>query len=87
MWRIQMNHFGLNKSAKKRACNVSVNIELVQHAKSLGLNLSSILEEALLTQVKAKAIEGWKLENQSAIADYNNRIEKEGTFAEQESLL
>lgn len=66
----------------KRAANLSVNAELLDQAKALEINLSATFERALEGEVRARKREQWLAENREAIAAYNERIERDGTFSD-----
>ncbi len=68
-----------DKSAPKRAVNVSVNADLAAKAKALGLNLSEALGTRLAELVAAAERQQWLAENAAAIETYNERVE-EGTI-------
>jgi antitoxin CcdA len=72
----------LTMHSAKKATNLSVNEVLLHKAKSLKINLSALLEEALVTAVVAKEQEQWLAENQKAIEAYNQRIEAQGVFSD-----
>lgn len=63
--------------------NVTVSADLLSEARELGIPLSSVLEEALREKVAAARKERWLRENRDALADYNERAEREGTFGDQ----
>ena len=65
----------------KRAVNVKANQDLVQQAKSFGINLSATFEGALETAVKAARIAQWREENGDAFAAYDKRIADNGVFS------
>lgn len=70
-----------NPEAPKRSVNLSANSDLLRAAKSEGINLSQVFEEALAERVR-KHLEGqWQADNQEAIEHYNARIERDGVFA------
>ena len=70
-----------NPEASKKSVNLSANSDLLRIAKSAGINLSQVFEEALTERVR-KHLEGqWLAENQEAITLYNARIERDGVFA------
>jgi antitoxin CcdA len=69
-------------SAPKKPTNVSVNGDLLLQARALNINLSQALEDRLIDLVLAARERGWLAENERAIADYNNRIEKTGVFSD-----
>ena len=64
-----------DKSAPKRAVNVSVNADLAAKAKALGVNLSEALESRLAELVAAAQGQQWLTENGKAIDAYNERVE------------
>jgi antitoxin CcdA len=66
-----------DKSAPKRAVNVSVNADLAAKAKALGVNLSEALETRLAELVAAAERQQWLAENAAAIEAYNKRVEEE----------
>lgn len=69
-------------SPARRAVNVSAPAELLREAKALGINLSRVLEKGLEDQVRAARRERWLEENREAIAEYNRRVAKHGTFGD-----
>jgi antitoxin CcdA len=71
-----MNSAVYDKSAPKRAVNVSVNADLAAKAKSLGVNLSEALENRLAELVAVAQREQWLKENAAAIEAYNTRVEE-----------
>ena len=71
----------MNAPAKKPT-NVSINSDLLAKAKALKINLSATLENALTEAVSRKQQELWLQENQTAIADYNEFVEREGVFSD-----
>jgi antitoxin CcdA len=68
-------------SAPKKAVNLNANSDLIKTAKHIGVNLSQVFEEAVLTTVKARLEQLWLEENRGAIQDYNAHIEQHGVFA------
>ncbi len=68
--------------APKRPVNLSLNGDLLRLAKELGLNLSSVAEEALAYAVGVRQAELWLKENRKAIQSYNSRIESQGVFSD-----
>lgn len=68
--------------AAKKACNLSINEDLLRQAKELGINLSQTLEaqlEKLVREAKAKA---WAEENREAIESQSRWIEKHGLLSD-----
>jgi antitoxin CcdA len=62
----------------RRATNVSLPAEMVQEAKTLGINLSRACEAGLKAALKDERERRWKIENAERIAAYNEWIEKNG---------
>lgn len=68
--------------AAKKATNLSINSDLLSKARRSGINLSATLEQALTEALLAKQQAQWLAENRSAIASYNEDVEKHGSFAD-----
>lgn len=66
----------------KRAANLTVEQELLDHAKELGINLSSTLERALAVEVQKGLEKRWLEENSSALESYAEYIERHGAFSD-----
>jgi antitoxin CcdA len=62
----------------KKAVNLSIDAELIDEAKSAGMNLSAVLERAL----KEERARRWLAENEEAIADYNRNVEERGVWSD-----
>lgn len=69
-------------TARKVPTNLSVRADLVQQAKALGINLSEVLEHALVEALRQRRREAWIRENGDAIAEYNARVGREGVFSD-----
>ena len=70
-------------TAPKKLTNLTVNVDLLSQAKSLGITLSAVLEQALVAEVRKRKCEAWQRENQAAIAAYNREVETSGAFSDQ----
>ena len=68
--------------ARKTATNLSLRSDLVQRAKSLKINLSSVVEAALESEIRTREQRAWLVENRDAIRAYNERVEREGVFGD-----
>ena len=68
--------------APKKATNLTVNSDLLNKAKSLKINLSATLEEALIVQVKNAQREQWLKENKAAIDELNKLSDENGLFSD-----
>lgn len=64
--------------AHRRAINLSLKVQTIDKAKSLGLNLSATVEALLAEEVERLYWERWNEDNREAIDNYNARIEREG---------
>lgn len=69
-------------AARKIATNLSARAELVREARALGLNLSEIFEQGLRAAIRERRRTLWLAENRDAIDEYNQRITREGSFAD-----
>ncbi len=68
--------------APKRATNLTLNAKMLDTAKELGMNISATVDELLTAEVQRRYWQRWNEDNQGAIADYNARIERDGTFSQ-----
>lgn len=71
-----------DRKAPKQAANLSVNRDLLNAAREAGVNLSAVLEEALVEKVAAAKREHWVRENSDAIADYNDFVDEHGVMSD-----
>jgi len=71
-----------NENAPKKPTNLTVNTDLLSQAKALNVNISSILESALIETLKQKKRDKWLLDNAEAIQSYNDVIEQNGLFSD-----
>lgn len=67
----------------KKKMSLSIDTELSQTAKRLGINLSQEAERGILQAVRNHQDAQWLRENAAAIEAYNARVEKEGLFGEE----
>lgn len=68
--------------ATKKPTNVSINSELLKHARDLKINLSALLESALKDYLRRHQADLWREENREAIARYNDYVEENGVFSD-----
>ncbi len=71
-----------NPNAPKKPTNLSINSDLVKKAKEENINLSSIVETAIVNELKIKKENDWKLDNKEAIKNYNDYIDSIGLFSD-----
>jgi antitoxin CcdA len=76
---MQTEHY--NHEAPKKAVNLSINSDLLAQAKQNHINLSKSLEEILEKHLQKLSQQKWLKQNQEAIEQYNNRVEKKGVFS------
>jgi len=71
-----------NLNAPKKPTNLTINSDLLNKAKELKINISSVLEHALAERVKQTKRDEWLKENADSIANYNAQIESFGLFSD-----
>jgi antitoxin CcdA len=71
-----------NRMAVKKPANLSVNSDLLKAARESGVNLSAVLEEALISRVVAAKRAAWIRQNADAIATYNDFVADNGVFSD-----
>ena len=67
--------------AAKKPTRLSVNSDLLEKARGLGIDLAATLEEALATEVYTRQREIWLEENREAIEAYNEHVAQHGVFS------
>jgi antitoxin CcdA len=75
------------KSARKRAVNLFVDVELLDAARRMNINISETLENRLRSLVRHELERRWEEENREAIAQYNRRVAQEGLLSDHAGLL
>ncbi len=68
--------------APKKSANLRINGDLLVKERELNINLSAILETALLEELNQKQRELWRQENEKAIQAYNRFVEEKGVFSD-----
>jgi antitoxin CcdA len=68
--------------SKKRAVNLSIDAELVALAKEAGINMSSLLEQALRAGLREGLQKKWQAENRDAVRAHNQFIKKHGLLSD-----
>ncbi|WGZ92758.1 MAG: type II toxin-antitoxin system CcdA family antitoxin [Candidatus Thiothrix putei] len=71
-----------DKSSPKRASNLSINSSLLEQARHYKINLSKLLENALIDTLQQKKSSEWLEQNRLALNAYNERIEQRGVFSD-----
>ena len=70
------------RQAKKRAVNLFVDVELLDEARRLNINISETLEQRLRSLVRAEQEKRWLQENRDAISSINAFIDRHGLLAD-----
>lgn len=70
-------------NAPKKATNLSVNSDLLAKSRSLNINLSATLEQALQQQIALAEAAEWAKSNKTAIKAYNAFVEEHGCFGDE----
>jgi len=66
------------RSKIRKATNLSIDPDLIEEAKALGVNASRAAEAGVREAVRAAKAEAWLRENAEAIASSNAWVEKNG---------
>ena len=67
-----------DENAPRRATNITLNVELVEQARELGINLSRACERGIAEAVARKRAELWKEENREALEYAKEFVAKHG---------
>ena len=71
----------------KRSVNLSIQEDLLERARSQGINLSLALENTLRLMIREHARDEWVKENTDAMLQYNEWIDNVGLFNEGDQLV
>ena len=66
----------------KRSANLTIDAALLQEARTLGVNLSRVLEESLRERIAEAKRARWLEENADAIEQHNTRVSSRGVFSD-----
>jgi antitoxin CcdA len=75
-----------DRPCKKRAVKLFVDVELLDEAHRLRINISEALESRLRMIVRAEQERHWLDANKSAIETYNQRVARDGLLADEAGL-
>lgn len=64
--------------ASRRATNITLPIDLLTEARSLGLNISQACESGLKAEIGRIRAEQWMKDNRSALASSNDYVARNG---------
>jgi antitoxin CcdA len=70
------------RTPRRKPTNVSLRADLVDKARGLKINLSSLLEEALIAAIRKREQEDWLAQNAEAIDACNAHMKKHGLFSD-----
>jgi len=76
-----------SRQSKKRAVNLFVDVELLDEARRMNINISESLEQRLRSIIRAERERRWLEENREAIAQYNRRVAEHGLLSDDARLL
>jgi len=72
-----------DRTAAKKATNLSINADLLSKSRALNINLSATLEQALQAELVAAEAEQWRQKSRGAIKAYNEFVEEHGCFGDE----
>jgi antitoxin CcdA len=70
------------EAAQKRPVNLSVSVEILAAAREAHVNLSALLERALISELAGLRRRRWQEENLRAVWAYNEHLTSHGTCFE-----
>ncbi|MDP2786076.1 MAG: type II toxin-antitoxin system CcdA family antitoxin [Sulfurimicrobium sp.] len=65
-------------STSKKATNITLSADVLNEAKSLGINISQACDQFLRELVRQEQERRWQAENAEFIAAYNAGVERDG---------
>jgi antitoxin CcdA len=66
--------------APKKPTNLTLNSKVLEMARELGMNVSQTVDALLAKEVERRYWEQWNARNKEAIAQYNERIGRDGIW-------
>ena len=72
-----------NINSPKKPANLTINSDLLNQAKNMNINISSVLESALSEVVRQRKKEQWLKNNSEAIRSYNAYVSEFGLFSDE----
>jgi antitoxin CcdA len=72
----------IDNAPPRRAVSLRVDANLLREARESHLNLSAMLERALVAQLRRSRAERWLVDNKDAMAAYNALVHQHGAFAD-----
>ena len=74
-------HALYDREASRKPTSLSVNSDLLEKARELGVDVATTLEEALASEVQKRQREAWLEANREAIEVYNELVARDGVFS------
>ena len=71
-----------DEAATKKATNLSLNSDLLSKARRSNINLSALLEHALIDELRKLERSSWLSKNKAAIDELNDLADKNGLFSD-----
>ncbi|PKP90148.1 MAG: post-segregation antitoxin CcdA [Alphaproteobacteria bacterium HGW-Alphaproteobacteria-16] len=66
------------QATRRKATNISLDAELLESARALGVNVSRACERGLASQIAETRAQRWLAENAEAIESSNRHVETHG---------
>ena len=70
------------QGAVKKSANLSIDAGLLSQARRLKINLSRTLERRLAEIVRESQAKKWLKDNQAALEEYNDHVQRHGAFSD-----
>lgn len=67
---------------RRKAANLTINGALLNKARAERINLSALLEKALIEELKGRERKKWLEENRESMAAYNAEAGEQGVFSD-----
>jgi antitoxin CcdA len=64
--------------SRRKPTTISLRRDLLEQAKSLGVNVAGAAEAGLVAAVKAERVRRWQTENAASIRSYNSYLAEQG---------
>lgn len=77
----------MSTGALRKPTNITARAELIEEARSFGVNLSQLFEEALEARLRDERRRRWIEDNREAFADYDAYVRENGVFGDGERLF
>jgi len=78
---IERSYALYDRDASRKPTSLSVNSDLLEKARELGVDVATTLEEALASEIHNRQREAWLAENREAIEAYNELVARDGVFS------